>query len=195
MDTPLKLIRQFHNIKQGQLASAIGISNSYLSEIESGKKEVTMDLLKKVCWLFQYANVFANALFGKAWRQLNFAEKFRVNFTAKIKQIMEWVVAKDDHFGAKKVWYNPGPLYKLQSKKKLVELLNLTSVAALNSLTRLEIPYRKFGIPVKNKSKTRLVQMSNELYPVHARIFKLLKRIELPDYLHWYSRSVIHYEC
>lgn len=77
------------------------------------------------------------------------------------------------------------PFYKLQSKKKLAELLNLPSVAVLNSLTRLEAPYRKFEVPNKNKSKQRLVQMpSNELYPIHARIFKLLKRIELPDYLH-----------
>ena len=69
------------------------------------------------------------------------------------------------------------PFYKLQSKKKLAELLNLPSVAVLNSLTRLEAPYRKFEVPNKNKSKQRLVQMpSNELYPIHARIFKLLKR-------------------
>lgn len=98
----LKLIRQFHNIKQGQLASEIGISNSYLSEIESGKKEVTLDLLKKYADYFNLP-MSSLMLFSEKLEDNSLAEKFRVNFTAKIKQIMEWVVAKDDHFGTKKI--------------------------------------------------------------------------------------------
>lgn len=35
----LKTIRLFHNIKQSELADKLCISKSYLSELESGKKQ------------------------------------------------------------------------------------------------------------------------------------------------------------
>lgn len=79
--------------------------------------------------------------------------------------------------------FTQSPLYMVLSKKKLAEKLNLPSAAELVALTRLEVPYRKFE--VEGKSKPRPVQMPcRPLYPVHVRIFKLLRRIELPDYLH-----------
>lgn len=48
----LRLIRVFHNIKQTEAASKLGISKSYLSEIESGVKEPTLQLISR------YAEVF-----------------------------------------------------------------------------------------------------------------------------------------
>jgi transcriptional regulator with XRE-family HTH domain len=47
IDKALTLIRVFHNIKQKDLAENLGVSPSYLSEIESGKKQVTVELLQK----------------------------------------------------------------------------------------------------------------------------------------------------
>lgn len=49
----LKKIREFHNMKQNELATSIGISNSYLSEIESGKKSPNLDLLQKYSEIFE----------------------------------------------------------------------------------------------------------------------------------------------
>lgn len=43
----LRLIRIFHDCKTSVLAKEIGISLSYLSEIENGKKTPSMDILKK----------------------------------------------------------------------------------------------------------------------------------------------------
>ncbi|HDL8012642.1 TPA: helix-turn-helix transcriptional regulator, partial [Yersinia enterocolitica] len=43
----LKTIRLFHNIKQSELADKLCISKSYLSELESGKKTVSFDILEK----------------------------------------------------------------------------------------------------------------------------------------------------
>jgi transcriptional regulator with XRE-family HTH domain len=43
----LRLLRTFHNTSQSQLATKLGLSKSYLSEIESGKKRITLDLLKQ----------------------------------------------------------------------------------------------------------------------------------------------------
>lgn len=75
------------------------------------------------------------------------------------------------------------PLYKLRSKKKLASLLNLSSAADLIRISHLEHPYRKFSIMIKGKP--RLVEVpSRQLQPIHNRLFALLKRVQLPEYLH-----------
>ncbi len=48
----LRLIRQYHNKSQKQLASSLEISPSYLSEIESNKKSVSVEILQKYSELF-----------------------------------------------------------------------------------------------------------------------------------------------
>jgi len=97
----LKLIRLFHNVKQGKLASDLGISNSYLSEIESEKKEVSLDVLKKYS---EYFNIPMSSLmlFSEKINDNSVSESFRISYTNKVKRILEWVVAKDDYSGAKK---------------------------------------------------------------------------------------------
>ena len=41
----LRLIRVFHDVKQNELAERFGVSKSYLSEIESGKKLPSIDFI------------------------------------------------------------------------------------------------------------------------------------------------------
>lgn len=48
----LRLFRIFHDLKLYELADTLGISSSYLSEIEKGKKNPSLKLIKK------YAEVF-----------------------------------------------------------------------------------------------------------------------------------------
>lgn len=52
LGTALRCIRIFHDLKQGEAATKLGISRSYLSEIESDTKEPTLQLLQR------YADVF-----------------------------------------------------------------------------------------------------------------------------------------
>lgn len=47
LNNSLICIRTFHNKSQTELASALNISKSYVSEIESGKKKVTMNIIEK----------------------------------------------------------------------------------------------------------------------------------------------------
>jgi transcriptional regulator with XRE-family HTH domain len=98
----LKLIRQFYSIKQSELAKDLGISNSYLSEIESGNKEVTLSLLKKYADHFDIP-MSSLMLFAENIEDKSISGKFKTSFASKLKQIMEWVVAKDNHLGAKKM--------------------------------------------------------------------------------------------
>ncbi len=43
----LRLIRVFHDLKQIELADKIGVSKSYISEIEAGKKSPSIQLIEK----------------------------------------------------------------------------------------------------------------------------------------------------
>lgn len=43
----LRLIRVFHDQSQTELAARLGISKSYLSEIESGKKQPKIELVER----------------------------------------------------------------------------------------------------------------------------------------------------
>jgi transcriptional regulator with XRE-family HTH domain len=95
----LKLVRMFHSVKQNQFCKEIGVAPSYISAIESGKKEATLDIVNK------YANYFnmpvsSLMLFSENLQSDSLSEKLRMRFADKMLKIMEWVVSKDDHEGA-----------------------------------------------------------------------------------------------
>ncbi len=47
LNESLKILRLYLGLTQSQLAKDLGISQSYVSEIERGEKDVTLDLLQK----------------------------------------------------------------------------------------------------------------------------------------------------
>ncbi|MFN8831827.1 MAG: helix-turn-helix transcriptional regulator [Labrys sp. (in: a-proteobacteria)] len=47
LNEALRLIRVYHDMKQTDAAEKLGVSKSYLSEIESGHKEPSLDLIRK----------------------------------------------------------------------------------------------------------------------------------------------------
>ena len=49
----LRLIRVFHDVKQNELAERLGISKSYLSEVERGKKSPSIEVIQKYASEFQ----------------------------------------------------------------------------------------------------------------------------------------------
>jgi transcriptional regulator with XRE-family HTH domain len=53
LGTALRSLRVFHDLSQTDLADKLQISKSYLSEIESGRKEPTIALLTQYCKLFE----------------------------------------------------------------------------------------------------------------------------------------------
>ncbi len=48
----LRLLRTFHDMSQREVAAALGISTSYLSEIENGKKMPSLELIEQYGALF-----------------------------------------------------------------------------------------------------------------------------------------------
>lgn len=86
----LKLLRTYHQLSQVDLAKRIGISSSYLSEIENKIKSPSLELLE------QYANLFkmplsSILLFSESVnRQHKPGAKLQVAAAKKIIRLLEW---------------------------------------------------------------------------------------------------------
>jgi transcriptional regulator with XRE-family HTH domain len=92
----LRLVRIFHRLKQTDLADKLEISNSYLSEIESGVKSPSIELLGKYSKLFRIP-VSTLLLFSERLDEKKFSERVRVQAGDKILRMLEWV-AESEHF-------------------------------------------------------------------------------------------------
>lgn len=87
----LKNIRQFHNIKQSELSVKLGISNSYLSEIESGKKSPNLELLSKYSEIFDIP--VSSLLFFSESLESNdkkLSSRFQKKSSKLIIRLLEW---------------------------------------------------------------------------------------------------------
>ena len=85
----LRLIRQYHNLNQTQLASKLTISTSYLSELESGKKEPSIEVLQRYAAFF---NVPLSSLvvFSETIDGTQSISKARAFVSKKMLKILEW---------------------------------------------------------------------------------------------------------
>lgn len=90
----LRLIRSYHDISQTELSSELGISNSYLSEIESGKKQPSLDILSKYSERFDIP--LSSILFFSEKLDSKATTKIRYSVANKIINILEWTQKKND---------------------------------------------------------------------------------------------------
>lgn len=91
LNRALKLLRTYHQFTQIELAKRLGISNSYLSEIETGGKMPGVDLLEKYAEVFKMP-VSSIMLFSeKLGGQNKGVEKLQVVATEKILRLLEWI--------------------------------------------------------------------------------------------------------
>lgn len=88
----LRLIRVFHNISQTKLAERLGISNSYLSEIESGKRgtNVSVELLDRYSKIFNIP-VSSLLLFSEQIDPSKRSDGIRAAAADKILRILAWL--------------------------------------------------------------------------------------------------------
>lgn len=90
LNEALKLIRVFHRLNQAELAKKLDISRSYLSEIESGKKTASLEILDKYSKAFSIPPS-SILIFSEKMESDNFSEKSRVVVAGKILKIMSWL--------------------------------------------------------------------------------------------------------
>jgi len=86
-------MRVFHDVNQTELAEQLGISKSYLSELESGKKQVTLELLQRYATIFKMP--VSSLLFFAEQVEGGAKEKARASIARKAIKMLEWMSAKD----------------------------------------------------------------------------------------------------
>jgi len=96
LNEALRLIRAYHDISQTQLCSELGISNSHLSEIESGKKTPSLDLLNKYSGYFDVP-LSSLIFFSENLDNKKVTDKLRVGTARKIVSLLQWVEQKNKH--------------------------------------------------------------------------------------------------
>lgn len=52
LNDALRLVRVYHDLSLGEASKKVGLSKSYVSEIENGRKKVTMEVLEKYATAF-----------------------------------------------------------------------------------------------------------------------------------------------
>lgn len=89
----LRLIRVYHDLKQQDLAEKLEISKSYLSEIESGKKTPSIELINK------YASQFGIPASSILFFSENLEDPSKVSrvkgvIAGKVLQFLQFVEAR-----------------------------------------------------------------------------------------------------
>ncbi len=92
LDRALKTVREVHRMQQAELAEKLGISKSHLSEMECGKKRISVELLMK------YATVFdvPPSTFLSFMEALEGESEARRNRAKKLLKVLEWTLENDD---------------------------------------------------------------------------------------------------
>lgn len=99
LNEALRLIRVFHDMKQTDAAKALGVSPSYLSEVESGKKKPTLELIEKYAEAFRIPSS-SIMYFSENMGQARPVEVTRTAVASKIIKLMQFLEAKSDHSNA-----------------------------------------------------------------------------------------------
>jgi transcriptional regulator with XRE-family HTH domain len=97
LNQALRHLRRYHGMKQQDLAVKLGISNNYLSEIESGAKAhvITVELLNKYAEIFKVP-ASTLMLFSEQLDSGKRSEKLRVSMAAKVLKMLDWIDQHDD---------------------------------------------------------------------------------------------------
>lgn len=96
LNKALKTLRKFEGITQTELAKELNVSVSHISEIETGKNTITLEMLNK------YANYFDVPishlmLFSEQIENESLgSEKVRKFIAKNLLKVMDWVIKKDE---------------------------------------------------------------------------------------------------
>lgn len=91
----LRLIRVFHDMKQAELATRLGISKSHISEIESGKKKPTYDVIQRYSKEFKIP-ASSILFFSENLDEPSRAEAAKSAIAGKVIRFLQLVEAKTD---------------------------------------------------------------------------------------------------
>lgn len=90
LNEALRLVRVFHDLNKSQTAERVGLSRSYVTELERGDKKVTMEVLEK------YAEGFSIPpsslmFFAEQAANPSMADKARTFVAGKTLKMLDWI--------------------------------------------------------------------------------------------------------
>lgn len=120
MGEALRLLRIFNGYKSAELAKKLELSQSYVSELENGKKQPTMEVLDKYAKVFEMKKstlmLFAESLEGE---EIKNDKKQRIARAGmKLLKILEKV---GDLKMSKTYPIEFSPLYRMRNRRKLAK--------------------------------------------------------------------------
>lgn len=92
LNRALRLIRVYHDLNLSETSQRIGLSKSYISEMERGRKKVSLDVLQKYSAAFGIP-MSSLMLFAEHVEDGRFSEGSRVYIADKALKMLEWIAA------------------------------------------------------------------------------------------------------
>jgi transcriptional regulator with XRE-family HTH domain len=93
LNEALRLIRVFHDRSQKDLATRLQIAPSYLSEIEGGKKEPTLQLLRKYAEEFKIP-MSSILFFAENMEDGPAASRVKTAISGKVLALLKFIAAR-----------------------------------------------------------------------------------------------------
>lgn len=91
----LKVIRKYHRLSQTELATRLGLSKSYISELEAGTKKASLDVLERYAEEFQIS-MSSLMLFAERSANADLGERTRTFAADKVLKMLEWLSKAGD---------------------------------------------------------------------------------------------------
>jgi transcriptional regulator with XRE-family HTH domain len=85
----LKLIREYHRLSRTEVAEKVGLSKSYVSELERGRKP-TIEVIERYAETFRIP-VSSLLLFAEYSENPNIPERARAFTADKVLKMLEWL--------------------------------------------------------------------------------------------------------
>jgi transcriptional regulator with XRE-family HTH domain len=86
----LRLIRDYHRLSQTEMATRLGLSKSYISELETGSKKASLDALERYSEKFSIP-MSSLMLFAERTDTPDAAERTRAFAADKVIKMLEWL--------------------------------------------------------------------------------------------------------
>jgi transcriptional regulator with XRE-family HTH domain len=100
LNRALRLMRVFYDMTQKELAEKLEISNSHLSEIESGKKQPSIGLLERYSKVFDIPTS-SILFFSENLEESTGKQKAKEFISSKVLNLLEFIAEKSDSEYAK----------------------------------------------------------------------------------------------
>lgn len=97
----LRLIRVYHDMSQIDVAEKLGLSKSYISELEKGNKKPSIEVLEKYASYFRIP-ISSLMLFAEKTDGESVVEDGRIFVAEKIVKMLDWIATKSDTGGSEK---------------------------------------------------------------------------------------------